>query len=286
LEVLRLAHPTVAFEERIIQTQGDRVRGRPLPEIGGKGLFTRELEEALLSEALDAAVHSLKDLPTSLPSGLDILAVQKRAQPFDAVVSREGRRLLDLPSGARVGTSSLRRAAQVRAARPDVRVEPARGNLDTRIRKLRAGTWDAIVVAAAGLARLGRLDEAAELLSPDVMLPAVGQGAVAVEGRADDGQAVSLLAPLDDADTASAVLAERSFLRALGGGCHVPIAAYAEAADAARGTLTLHGMVASPDGERLLRAHLTGADPTSLGEALASRLLAMGAAELLEEVSA
>ncbi|MBM3214804.1 hydroxymethylbilane synthase [Candidatus Poribacteria bacterium] len=279
---LRQAHPGLACETTIIRTRGDAERNRPLPEIGGKGLFTEEIERALALEEIDIAVHSLKDLPTNLPDGLTLGAVPERESPFDALISRDGKVLADLPDGARVGTSSLRRAAQLRAVRPDLRIGSLRGNLDTRIRKMETEGWDAIVVAAAGLSRLGRLSEAAELLKPETMLPAVGQGALGIESREKDAATRLLLAAIHDSDTERAVTAERAFLAALGGGCHVPIGAYATVE---MGSLTLMGVVASVDGSAVLRDTGAGDDPVAVGSELARRILAMGARAILERAA-
>lgn len=281
-EALRRAHPSLRVTEHVFQTRGDRERNRPLPEIGGKGLFTEELERALQNNEIDAAVHSLKDLPTTLPETLCLAAVPKRASPLDALLSREGSVLEALPSRARVGTSSLRRAVQLLRLRSDLSIVPLRGNLDTRIRKLKEGIVDALVVAAAGLERLNRLDEAAELLSTDRILPAVGQGALAVECRAEDTETLRLLAAVHDETTARAVFAERAFLAGLGGGCHVPIAAYAEVV---LGGIALTGFVATADGSRSLRGSLFGEDPEAVGKELAGHLLERGAAEILLGVS-
>jgi hydroxymethylbilane synthase len=260
----------------IIKTTGDKITDVPLAKVGTKGLFTKEIEEALLDGRADLAVHSLKDLPTELPEGLVLAAVPEREDPRDAVV---GRKLADLALGARVGTSSLRRAAQLRQLRPDLQVESVRGNLDTRLRKLDEGQYDAILLAAAGLKRLGWGGRIAEILAPDQMCPAVGQGALAIEARAGfDGVAV-----LDDAATHTAVMAERGVLGALGGGCQVPIGAYATVS---HGRVRLLGIVAAPDGTQLIRANAEGAaaDAAKIGARLAADLLERGARQILEAV--
>jgi hydroxymethylbilane synthase len=260
----------------IVKTTGDKITDVPLAKVGTKGLFTKEIEEALLDGRADLAVHSMKDLPTELPAGLVLAAVPEREDARDAVV---GRKLADLPLGAKVGTSSLRRAAQLRHMRPDLQVESVRGNLDTRLRKLDEGQYDAILLAAAGLKRLGWGDRIAELLSPDEMCPAVGQGALAIETRASfDGAAM-----LDHADTHTAILAERAVLRALGGGCQVPIGAYATVS---HGRVRLLGIVAAPDGSQIVRAQAEGAaaDAAQIGARLAGELLEHGAREILEAV--
>ena len=263
----------------IIKTTGDKITDVPLAKVGTKGLFTKEIEEALLDGRADLAVHSLKDLPTELPEGLVLAAVPEREDPRDAVV---GKRLADLPSGAKVGTSSLRRAAQLRGLRPDLHVESVRGNLDTRLRKLDEGQYDAILLAAAGLKRLGWGDRIAEILPFEVMCSAVGQGALAIETRAA-GPGYEACAALDHAATHSAVTAERGVLGALGGGCQVPIGAHATVED---GRLRLMAMVASPDGLEVVRAEAEGpvAQAETIGRELGAELLERGARRILEAV--
>ena len=263
----------------IIKTTGDQITGVPLSKIGTKGLFTKEIEEALLDGRADLAVHSLKDLPTELPAGLVLAAIPEREDPRDAVV---GVRLAELPEGAKVGTSSLRRSAQLRRLRPDLILESIRGNVDTRLRKLAEGQYDAIVLAAAGLNRLGLQDRIAELLGAEVMCPAVGQGALAVETLAA-GAGRDVCRMLDDPATRAAVTAERAVLAALGGGCQVPIGALATV-EAEH--LQLLGVVASPDGAELIRAHSEGAakEAASVGSALGAQLLSLGARRILEAV--
>jgi hydroxymethylbilane synthase len=260
----------------IIKTTGDKITDVPLAKVGTKGLFTKEIEEALLDGRADLAVHSLKDLPTELPEGLVLAAVPEREDPRDAVV---GRKLADLPPGAKVGTSSLRRAAQLRQLRPDLQVESVRGNLDTRLRKLDQGRYDAILLAAAGLKRLGWGDRIAEILAPDQMCPAVGQGALAIETRAG----FDAVAFLDHPDTHTAILAERAVLRALGGGCQVPIGAYATVS---QGRVHLLAIVAAPDGTQVIRAQAEGAanEAAKIGARLAADLLQRGARRILEAV--
>ncbi len=264
----------------IIRTTGDKITGVSLAKVGGKGLFTKEIEDALLEGAIDLAVHSMKDLPTELPAGLCVAAVPEREDPRDALV---GCSLAAIPQGGRVGTSSLRRVAQLLAVRPDLSVEPVRGNLDTRLRKLDRGEYDAIVLAAAGLRRLGWQDRIADLLPADVMCPAVGQGALAVETRDDGGAAHEICRRLDHADTRSAVTAERAVLAALGGGCQVPIGVHARLES---GTLRLAAVVASPDGRRIVRGGTSGApgDASLLGAELGQQLLERGARGILAEV--
>jgi len=261
----------------IIKTTGDKITDVPLAQAGGKGLFTKEIEEALLDGRADLAVHSLKDLPTELPAGLALAAVPEREDPHDAVV---GRKLAELPAGATVGTSSPRRAAQLRRLRPDLTIESIRGNLDTRLRKLDEGRYQAIVLAVAGLKRLGWAARIAEILPAEVMCPAVGQGALAIETRAA-GAGWDACAALNHAATHSAVLAERAFLRALGGGCQLPIGAYATV-DGAR--LHLSGLVIAPDGSAAVRGNREGpaVEAEAIGSALAMELLEQGARALLE----
>ncbi len=270
----------------IIKTTGDKITDVPLGIVGAqsgvKGLFTKEIEEALLDGRADLAVHSLKDLPTELPEGLTLAAVPEREDARDAVV---GKPLADLPAGARVGTSSLRRAAQLRRLRPDLKVESMRGNVDTRLRKLDEGQYDAIMLAAAGLNRLGWGERIAEILEPDRMCPAVGQGALAIETRAGvaGGKAYIACAALDHPSTHAAVMAERGVLGALGGGCQVPIGAHATVAD---GRLRLLAVVISPDGAELVRAEAEGAveQAVELGLKLGAELLDRGARRILEAV--
>ena len=263
----------------IVKTTGDRITDVPLAKVGTKGLFTKEIEEALLDGRADLAVHSLKDLPTELPRDLVLAAVPEREDPRDAVV---GRRLADLPPGARVGTSSLRRSAQLRKLRPDLAVESVRGNLDTRLRKLDEGRYDAILLAAAGLKRLGWGHRIAEILPADVMCSAVGQGALAIETRAAS-PGFEACAPLDHPATRAAVTAERAVLAALGGGCQVPIGAHAVIRN---GTLRLLAIVAAPDGSAVVRAESEGppSEAESIGRALGADLLARGARQILEAV--
>ncbi|HZT29328.1 MAG TPA: hydroxymethylbilane synthase [Bryobacteraceae bacterium] len=272
---------TLGVETRIdiIRTTGDKITDVPLAKVGGKGLFTKEIEEALLEGRADLAVHSLKDLPTELPPGLALAAVPEREDPRDALV---GARLADLPAGARVGTSSLRRAAQLRKLRPDLEIESVRGNLDTRLRKQEQGQYRAIVLAAAGLKRLGLEDRIAEILPPETMCPAVGQGALAIETRAE-GAALEACRRLDHASTRAEVTAERAVLASLGGGCQVPIGARATVA---RGRLRLFAVVVSPDGGQMVRAVCDGSpeDAESLGSQLGARLLESGARPILEAV--
>jgi hydroxymethylbilane synthase len=279
LEALRAANPAAAFAVKTISTEGDR-SSTSLSEIGGRGVFVIEIERALLSEEIDIAVHSLKDLPSEETPGLTIAATLRREDPRDALVSRDGVQLADLPAGATVGTGSPRRASQVLAMRPDLRIMDVRGNVDTRIRKVDDGEYDAVVLAAAGLLRLGCLERASEIFDADRFLPAVGQGALAVQVRSNDSDALAVVCSADDVDTRDAVTAERAFERRLGGGCHAAIAALGRV-DGHR--IHLRGLVGGVDG-RLLRADAEGArsEAVALGEQLAERLLAAGAGALLE----
>jgi len=264
----------------IIHTTGDKITGVPLSKVGTKGLFTKEIEEALLAGTIDLAVHSLKDMPTELPPGLTLAAIPEREDPRDALI---GRRLSELPQQARVGTSSLRRAAQLRALRPDLEIENIRGNLDTRLRKLDEAQYDAIVLASAGLRRLGWEKRIAELLDPQVMCPAVGQGALAVETRNDNDRAQAVAETLDHPDTRTAVTAERAVLAALGGGCQVPIGAYATVD---HHSVQLRAIIVSPDGTEIVRKKATGAraDAAAIGRTLGEHLLAEGGKQILEAV--
>jgi hydroxymethylbilane synthase len=265
----------------IVKTTGDKMPEAPLAQLGGvtggKGLFTKEIEEALLDGRADLAVHSLKDLPTELPDGLAIAAVPQREDPRDAVV---GRKLADLAAGAVVGTSSLRRAAQLRRARPDLHIESIRGNVDTRLRKLDEGQYAAIVLAAAGLNRLGWADRIAEILPPETMCPAVGQGALAIETRTD-GPGRDACAALIHPPTLAAVTAERALLRTLGGGCQLPIGAHAQVEGE---NLQLYAMVIAPDGSRMLSASGGGSASRAeqIGAAVGQNLLMLGAQALLK----
>lgn len=285
-DLLRAAHPGLTVAIRELTTTGDRRRDVPLPEVGGKGLFTKELEQALLSGEADLAVHSLKDLPTELPAGLTLAAVPARECPFDAVVLPAGsaRGEADplglLPAGATVGTGSVRRVAFLRHVRPDLDLQPVRGNVDTRLRKLDEGQFHALVLAAAGLRRLGFGERITALVPLEVAVPAPGQGALGLEARADDHRVLSLLAPLEDAAVRAAVTAERSLLEALGGGCNVPCGAYAEPHGDG---LLLTAAVASPDGTARLQRAAVGAqsEAAALGKGLATALLAAGADRLV-----
>jgi len=281
IQALQRVHVGLACEEKVITTQGDKILDKPLPEIGGKGLFTQELESELLSGAVHCAVHSLKDLPVENPQGLTVGCIPARAEVRDALISKDGFTLATLPANAVVGTSSVRRTAQLLAARRDLRIESLRGNVDTRVRKALEGQYDAIILAGAGLTRLGLDRHVTEWLWLDVMLPAPGQGALAVQCRADDETSLRLLAALEDQPTRNAVTAERSFLKGLGGGCAVPVAAYAERLGEERSEIGLTGLVISEDGTKAIRVRGERADALQLGNALAQKAIAQGAGEIL-----
>ena len=267
-----------SIEIRTITTSGDRVLDRRLEAIGGKAAFLKEIEEALLAGEVDIAVHSLKDVPTQLPDGLMLCAFLERADPRDALVSRSGAALDALPPGARLGTTSLRRQSQLRARRADLVVADLRGNVETRLRRLSEGSFDAILLAAAGITRLGRAAEISELLDPDVLLPAPGQGVVTLECRAGDERVAAAAASLHDEPTARAVTAERAFLEALGGGCNVPLGALAEGNGDG---LRLRAYVGREDGSAWLRAERIGSDPNSVARNVAEDLLSRGAGAFL-----
>ena len=277
---VRLQNFGVECRVEIIHTTGDKITDVALSKVGTKGLFTKEIEEALLHGTIDLAVHSLKDMPTDLPAGLTLAGIPEREDPRDALV---GARLADLAQHARVGTSSLRRAAQLRSIRPDLEIENIRGNVDTRLRKLDEKQYDAIVLASAGLRRLGWENRITELLEPSVMCPAPGQGALAVETRSDGGEAQEISKRLDHRETRSAVTAERAVLAALGGGCQVPIGAYATVE---QDRIQLQAVIVSPDGSQIigLKANGASSDAAIIGHALGNQLLAEGGRQILEAV--
>jgi len=283
IEKLLNAHPALQIETVVIRTTGDAVIDRALSKIGGKGLFTKELEDALLVGKIDLAVHSLKDLPTEFADGLALGAVPERQDPRDALVGTTIDALRASPVGVKVGSSSLRRAAQLRRMFPQIEVTDIRGNVDTRLRKVTEGKYDAAVMALAGLRRLHREDEARDIFPPDQMLPAPGQGALGIEIRADDHRLKHLLEPIHRIDVYRCVTAERAFLHRLGGGCQVPVAALATI-DA--GTLTLRGRVISLDGSRLIEGSRNGPpeQASNIGEHLAEELIRRGAAEIIDEI--
>jgi hydroxymethylbilane synthase len=278
-ELLRQRGHEVELE--IIKTTGDKILDVALAKVGTKGMFTKEIEEALAEGRVDLAVHSLKDLATELSPGFEIAAITKRENPRDVFCSKKYRSIEELPRGARVGTSSLRRQAQLKAMRPDLEIHPLRGNVDTRLRKLEAGEYDAIILAAAGLNRLGKTELVKQVIPAEVMCPAAGQGALGIEIRAGDSTIRQHLVFLDDADARATTTCERALLNKLGGGCQVPIGASAEIRN---GRIHLEGIVAHPDGTIVLRESRDGDDPVRLGEEVGEMLLARGGDAILEEV--
>ena len=267
----------------IIKTTGDKLQTASFAQIGGKGVFIKELEEALLNEQIDLAVHSVKDIPTDVPSRLCFPAICRREDTRDCLISAKGETLATLRQGARVGTSSLRRQAQIRHARPDLDIRELRGNVDTRLRKVESGEYDAILLAKAGLDRLGWSNRISEVISPEICMPAVGQGAIGVQARLKDNEIADALAPLDDFETRQSIVAERSLLGALEGGCQVPLGAWARFE---RGELVLDAVVCSPDGTQYVRQRATAPPEQAreLGTQVAQLLIDSGAREILEEV--
>lgn len=282
-KALEALWPGLRVELTIIKTTGDRIQDVPLAKVGGKGLFVKEIEDALLAETVDLAVHSMKDVPAELPPGLEIGVVPEREDPRDVLVSRHGASLADLPENAVVGSSSLRRAAQIRHLRPDLRVEMLRGNLDTRLKKLEGGQYDAIILAAAGLHRMGWRDRITAYFDPATFVPAIGQGALGLELRTNDATTRRLAAPLHHVETAVAVEAERAFLQTLEGGCQVPIGGHATVSG---DEVRLSGLVASLDGREIFSktdvAPRSGA--AALGRRIAGELLEAGARRILQDV--
>jgi hydroxymethylbilane synthase len=270
-------------ELEIIKTTGDKITDVALAQVGTKGMFTKEIEDALAEGRVDLAVHSLKDLPTELPSGFELVAITERVNPHDVFLSVHYDCLDALPKGAKVGTSSLRRQAQLKAFRPDLVIHPLRGNVDTRVRKLEEGEYDGIILAAAGLTRLGKTQLIKEYLSEEFMCPAAGQGALGIEIREGDTKMRKRLEFLNNADSHAATICERTLLNKLGGGCQVPIGAFAEVKD---GKLQLTGVVARPDGTEVLREQQSGSDAVALGELVGDTLLRRGADKILEDVYA
>lgn len=278
-------NPDLSIELVVIKTSGDKILDVPLAAIGGKGLFVKEIEEALMDGRIDLAVHSMKDMPADLPEGLIIGAVPERESPFDALISNSGVRFQTLPQGASMGTSSLRRAAQIKHLRPDITIVPLRGNIDTRLAKLERGEMAAIILAAAGLTRLGLAEKITECLNETIMLPAVAQGALCIETRHNDPVVDNLVGTIDHSATHTAVIAERAFLKRLEGGCQVPIAALAKIDG---DYLSMAGLVADVDGSVVFRQQISGStgDAVTLGTELAERLLGQGADEILKKLMA
>ncbi|WP_088033158.1 hydroxymethylbilane synthase [Evansella clarkii] len=270
------------FEIKEIVTKGDKILDVTLSKVGGKGLFVKEIEQAMYDKEIDIAVHSMKDMPAVIAEGLTIGAVPERVDPRDAFISNSGKKLMDLPAGSVVGTSSLRRSAQVLAQRPDLEIKWIRGNIETRLRKCREEGYDAIILAAAGLERVG-WDKSivSEYLEPELCLPAVGQGALGIECREDDKEVLELLGKINDATTELTVAAERSFLHTVEGGCQVPIGGYATMED---GRISLTALVASPDGKQVFKETVKGEDPVALGKQAANKMLGEGAREVLQRV--
>jgi hydroxymethylbilane synthase len=281
--LLRAAHPGLQIELVKITTQGDRILDRPLADVGGKGLFIKELEVALAERRADIAVHSMKDVPSEMPPGMMLAAMLPRVDARDAFVSSRFASLSALPTGARVGTSSLRRQSQLRALRGDLEIIPLRGNVDTRMRKLDAGEYDAIILASAGLIRLGLANRITELIAVGDSLPAVGQGIIGIECRDDDPQSAQYVSLLNDPDAQTCIAAERAFAHRLEGSCQSPIAGYAELQGA---TLVVQGLIASIDGKQIFRDSMTGPrrEAGALGRTLAERMLFAGADRLLSEL--
>ncbi len=275
--------PDVEVELVKVTTKGDKILDVPLAKVGGKGLFVKEIEEALLDGRIDFAVHSLKDVPTELPKGLEVSVFPEREDPRDALISKSGAGLKGLPEGARVGTSSLRRMAQLRAVRPDLTIENLRGNLDTRLKKLDEGQYDAILLAVAGLNRMGLADRITEIIAPELILPAIGQGALGIEFRTGDEETREILSALNHGETSVRVRAERAFLARLEGGCQVPIGAFATLDG---DEIELEGFVADERGERLIRRKRRGkrSDPERVGDELGREILDAGGREILKEV--
>lgn len=280
---LNTRHPSLSVDLVIIKTKGDKILDVPLAKVGGKGLFVKEIEEALLNGRIDLAVHSMKDMPSEIPKGLCIGAIPERENPQDVLISKKGLLLSQLEPGARIGTSSLRRAAQLLRARPDLRVFPLRGNLDTRLKKLETENLDAIVLAAAGVKRLGLENRITEFLDENIMLPAVGQGALCIEIRQNDPEVAPMVAKLEHRQTRTIIMGERAFLNRLEGGCQVPIAAHGKI-DNTR--FTLCGLVATVDGKTLIKETFSGPEGSSetIGVELADHLVSLGAKTIMEHL--
>ncbi|WP_064092525.1 hydroxymethylbilane synthase [Rossellomorea aquimaris] len=280
---LKAIDSSFEFEVKEIVTKGDQILDVTLSKVGGKGLFVKEIEQAMLDKEIDMAVHSMKDMPAVLPEGLTIGCIPEREDHRDAFISKNHVALKDLPSGAIIGTSSLRRGAQILAVRPDLEIKWIRGNIDTRLSKLQNEDYDAIILAAAGLSRMGwTSDVVTEFLDPDLCLPAVGQGALSIECREDDRELLELLGEFACDETTKTVTAERAFLHKMEGGCQVPIAGYAELKD--NGDIALMGLVASPDGKDIYKEYEVGQDPYEVGVIVAERMTEQGAKVLIDQV--
>ncbi len=278
---LEREYPGIVVTLRVIKTKGDKILDVPLAKVGGKGLFVKEIEDALLAGDIDLAVHSMKDVPTELPKGLQVAINPPREDPRDAFFSNSGKKLSEMAKGAVIGTSSLRRIAQILHAFPHLETRDLRGNVDTRLKKLERGEYDGIILAYAGVKRLGWSDKVTELIDPETSLPAIAQGALGIETRCDDDFTNQRLAFFQDTTTALAVRAERALLKTLEGGCQVPIAGHATVDES--GTVTLTGLVAALDGRKIIKATSSSSNPEALGVTLAQTLLDQGAGELLEE---
>lgn len=281
--ILEEKYPDYSFELVKIKTQGDKILDVALSKVGGKGLFVKELEDALLDGKVDFAVHSMKDVPVILPDGLHLTAITKREDPRDCFISKNYNNLSDLPKGAKVGTSSLRRQCQILNLRSDLKVEVLRGNVETRIRKMTEGIFDAVILAYAGVKRLNLIEYVKDVISEDFSLPAIGQGALGIECRVNDDEVNNLLSILNDEDSSVCVRAERAFLRVLEGGCQVPIGAYGKIID---NKLVLKGLVGTLDGKTIIKETVSGekTDAEALGEALAETILNRGGRKILEDV--
>lgn len=282
---LESKYPNIRVDLVHVTTKGDKILDSPLSKIGGKGLFTKELEIQMLEGKIDLAVHSLKDVPVQIPDEFTIAAVTKRTDPFDAFVSNKYKSLNELPQGAKIGTSSLRRRAQLLAIRPDLQIENLRGNVNTRLQKLDDGNFDALILAAAGLKRLGYQSKIVEILSPDVMLPAVGQGALAIETLKNNFKICEMLKFLDDKNTRAVTITERAFLRVVEGGCQVPVGVYAQIEG---NKITADAVIASLDGKKIIRDKISGPieEAEYIGEDLATKLLYTGGQEILQSIMA
>lgn len=280
---LEALHDGLTVEIIQIKTSGDKILDVPLAKIGGKGLFVKEIEEALLRDQIDIAVHSMKDVPVNMPDGLSIPVITQRENPLDALISKNNLKLSDLPQKARVGTGSLRRTAQLLKYRPDLEIVPLRGNINTRIKKLETEGLDAVILATAGLRRMGWQDKITESIDPDILLPAMGQGAIGIEARRFDVEVMELIVPLDDEETHAALDAERAFLKVLEGGCQVPIGDYAVLDNE---DLWIRGLVASLDGKEIIQSEKKGNphQAKDVGESLANELLKQGADKILKEI--
>lgn len=281
IQQLKQKNPHLVVEIEMITTKGDRMLDVSLSKVGGKGLFVKEIEHALLEKRIDFAVHSMKDLPSQMPEGLVIAAIPRRENPFDALITLNGQTLDELPDGAVIGTSSLRRQSQVLAYRPDLMIKPIRGNIDTRLKRLAQGELDGILLAVAGLMRMGWENRITQELPLSLMVPAVGQGALAIQCREDDQEMIDLLQSIHDKETARCVRAERAFLFSFQGDCHLPIAGYAHKEGQ---LIRLTGLVGHPDGKKVIRKELVGDKEEQIGQELAEQMIRLGAKELLATV--